>query len=56
MKIRAQITKLKKALLRGKVTVLSASIKNMEKSHTSKLTANLEALEEKEAKSTRRSI
>ena len=44
-----------RAVLRGKLRVLSASIKNMEKSHTSNLMAQLKGLEQKEANSLNRS-
>ena len=45
-----------KAVLREKFIALNAYIKNMEKSHTSNLTAHLKALEQKEESSSRRSI
>jgi hypothetical protein len=45
-----------KAFLRGKLITLSASKKNLEKAHTSTLTAYLEALEQKEENSPERSI
>jgi hypothetical protein len=38
-----------KAVLRGKLTTLSTSKKEMEKAYTSSLTAYLKALEQKEA-------
>ena len=38
-----------KAVLRGKLIALSASKKNLERAHISKLTAQLKALEQKEA-------
>ena len=44
-----------KAVLRGKSTALCAYTKNLEKSHTSNLTAHLKALEQKEVNSPRRS-
>ena len=44
-----------KAVLRGKLIGLSASKKKLERAHTSSLTAHLEALEEKEANSPKRS-
>jgi hypothetical protein len=44
-----------KAVLRGKLIVLSASKKKLERAYTSSLTANLEALEQKEANSPKRS-
>ena len=40
-----------KAVLRGKFIAISAYLKNMEKAHTSNLTAHLKALEQKEANS-----
>ena len=40
-----------KAVLRGKLIILSAYIKKVEKSYTSNLTAYLKALEQKEADS-----
>ena len=44
-----------KAVLRGKLTALSASKKKLERAHTSSLTAHLKALEQKEANSPKRS-
>lgn len=44
-----------KAVLRRKFIALGAYIKNLEKSHTSDLTAHLKALEKKETNSSRRS-
>jgi hypothetical protein len=44
-----------KAFLRGKLTVLSASKKKIEKVYTSILTAHIKALEQKEANSPNRS-
>jgi hypothetical protein len=44
-----------KAFLRGKLIVLSASKKKLERAYTSSLTANLEVLELKEANSPKRS-
>ena len=44
-----------KAVLRGKLTALSASKKKLERTYTSSLTAHLEALERKEANSPKRS-
>jgi HSP90 family molecular chaperone len=44
-----------KAVLKGKLTALSASKKKLEKTYTSRLTAYLEALELKEANSPKRS-
>jgi hypothetical protein len=44
-----------KAFLRGKLIVLSASKKKLERAHTSSLTAHLKVLEQKEAKSPKRS-
>jgi 2-oxoglutarate dehydrogenase complex dehydrogenase (E1) component-like enzyme len=44
-----------KAFLRGKFIALSASKKKLEKAHTSSLTTNLKALEQKEANSPKRS-
>ena len=44
-----------KAVLRGKFIALSAQLKKMEKAHMGDLTANLKALEQKEADSPRRS-
>ena len=38
-----------KAVLKGKFIALSAFIKNLERAHTSDLTAHMKALEEKEA-------
>ena len=43
-----------KAVLKGKFIALNASIKKLEKSHTSKLTEHLQTLEQKEANSPRR--
>jgi hypothetical protein len=40
-----------KAFLRGKLIALSASEKKLERAHTSSLTTNLKALEQKEANS-----
>jgi hypothetical protein len=40
-----------KAVLGGKLRALSASKKNLEKAYTSRLTAHLKALEQKEANS-----
>jgi hypothetical protein len=44
-----------KAVLRGKLIALSASQKKLERAYTSSLTAQLEALELKEANSPKRS-
>jgi hypothetical protein len=44
-----------KAVLRGKFIALNASIKKLERAYTSSLTARLEALELKEANSSKRS-
>ena len=44
-----------KEVLRGKLIALSASKKKLERAYTSSLTAYLEALEEKEANSPKRS-
>jgi hypothetical protein len=44
-----------KAFLRGKLIVLSASKNKLERAHTSSLTAHLNALEEKEVNSPKRS-
>ena len=44
-----------KAVLRGKLIVLSASKKKLERANTSSLTAHLKALEQKEANSPKRS-
>jgi hypothetical protein len=44
-----------KAVLRGKLIALSASKMKLERAYTSSLTAHLEALEQKEANSTKRS-
>ena len=44
-----------KAVLRGKLTALSASKKKMERAYTSSLTTHLKALEQKEANSPKRS-
>ena len=44
-----------KAVLRGKLIALSASKKKLERAYTSSLTAKLEALEQKEANSPKRS-
>jgi hypothetical protein len=44
-----------KAVLRGKLIALSASKKKLERAYTSSLTANLQALELKEANSPKRS-
>jgi hypothetical protein len=44
-----------KAVLRGKLIALSASIKKFERSYTSILTARLKALEQKEANTYMRS-
>jgi hypothetical protein len=44
-----------KAFLRGKLIALSASKKNLERAHTSSLTIQLKALEQKEANSPKRS-
>jgi hypothetical protein len=43
-----------KALLRGKLIVLRASQKKLERAHTSSLTTHLEALDQKEANSLKR--
>jgi hypothetical protein len=45
-----------KAVLRGKLIALSASKEKLERAFTSSLTAQLEALEPKEANSPKRSI
>jgi hypothetical protein len=44
-----------KAVLRGKIIALSASKKNLERAYTSHLTAQMKALEQKEANSSKRS-
>jgi hypothetical protein len=44
-----------KAFLRGKLIVLSASKKKLERAYTISLTAHLKALEQKEGKSLKRS-
>jgi hypothetical protein len=44
-----------KAVLRGKPIALSASIKKLERSYTSRLTAHLKSLEQKEANTPKRS-
>ena len=44
-----------KAVLRGKLIVLSASKKKLERAYTSSLTAHLETVEQKEANSPKRS-
>jgi hypothetical protein len=44
-----------KALLRGKLIALSASKKKLERAHTSSLTTNLKAQEQREANSPKRS-
>ena len=44
-----------KAVLRGKLIALSASIKKLERSYTSNLTVHLKALEQKEANTPKRS-
>jgi hypothetical protein len=44
-----------KTVPRGKVIILSASKKNLEKAYMSSLTAHLKALEQKEANSPKRS-
>jgi hypothetical protein len=44
-----------KAVPRGKLITLSASIKKVGKSYTSRLTTNLKALEQKEANTFKRS-
>ena len=44
-----------KAMLGGKLIALSASIKKLERSYTSSLTAYLKALEQKEANTPKRS-
>ena len=44
-----------KAVLRGKLIALSASIKKLERAYTSSLTAHLKALEQKEANTPKRS-
>ena len=44
-----------KAVLRGKFIALRAYIKKLERSHSSKLTAQLKALEQKEANKPNRS-
>ena len=43
-----------KAVLKGKLIALSASIKKMERAYTSSLTTHLKTLEQKEANSPRR--
>ena len=43
-----------KAILRGQIIALSTSIKNLERANTSRLTAHLKALEQKEANSPKR--
>jgi hypothetical protein len=43
-----------KAVLRGKLITLSAAKKELERAHTSSLTAHLKALEQKEANSPKR--
>jgi hypothetical protein len=45
-----------KAVLRGKVREPSSFIKKLERSHSSKLTAHLKALEPKEANTPKRNI
>ena len=45
----------RKAVLREKLIALSASIKKLERAHTSSLTTHLKALEKKEENSPRRS-
>jgi hypothetical protein len=60
MKMKPQHTKIMgwdtmKAFLRGKIIALNASKKKLERAYTSSLTAHLEALEGKEAKSPKRS-
>jgi hypothetical protein len=45
----------RKAVLRGKLIALSASKKKLERAYTSSLTTHLQALEMKEANSTKRS-
>jgi hypothetical protein len=44
-----------KVVLKGKITVLSVFIKKLERSYTSNLMAHLKALEQKEAKTIKRS-
>ena len=44
-----------KAMLRGKLTALSASKKKLERAYTNSLTAHLKALEQKEANTPKRS-
>jgi hypothetical protein len=44
-----------KAVLRGKLIVLSASKKNLERAYSSNLTAHLKALEQKKSNSPKRS-
>jgi hypothetical protein len=44
-----------KAVLRGKLIALSASIKNLERAFTSSLIAQLKSLEQKEANSPKKS-
>jgi hypothetical protein len=44
-----------KAVLRGKLIVLYASKKKLERAHTSRLTAHLKTLEQKEANAPKRS-
>jgi hypothetical protein len=44
-----------KAVLKGKLIALSASKKKLERAHTTSLTANLKALEQKEANTPKRS-
>ena len=44
-----------KAMLRGKLIALSASVKKLERAYTSSLTAQLNALEQKEADTPKRS-
>ena len=45
-----------KGVIRGKLIVLSVAKKKLEKAYTSNLTANLKALEQKEANSPKRNI
>jgi hypothetical protein len=44
-----------KAFLRGKLIALSAATKKLKRAHTSSMTAHLNALEQKEANSYKRS-